>query len=140
MQQLLTSTHSFLSQWRMEMRPSKCHVLTNLPADSALLPGPDVFRLGDNPITDIRPADQVTRILGVWRTMYGHYRIFLTHAATTLRKDLALIHRHRTPEEVAIYLLNTVTIPKLCYQLQLTPVPASQLAKLNTTIRKVVRT
>ncbi len=101
MQHLLTLTHSFLSQWRMEMRPSKCHVLTNLPADSPLLPGPDAFRLGASPITDIRPADQVTRILGVWWSMDGHYRSSLSHAAATLKHDLTLIQRHHAPAKCA---------------------------------------
>jgi hypothetical protein len=67
--------------------------------------------------------------------MDGHFLHSLAQATKTLTNDLSLIRRHHAPGAVCIHLLNTVTIPKLCFQLQFTPVPPAELAKLDTQIR-----
>ncbi len=102
-------------------------------------PAPGSFQLHGDPIDDIRDSSQCTRILGVHWSMDGHYRSSLDFASTALTTSLSLLKQKFVPGKLAIHLINTVILPKLTYPLQLTPVPGVELARLDTTIRKVAK-
>ena len=138
MNDMLDTISSFLTQWKMEMSPVKSHILSNRNKTHLDFPTAE-FILNGLPIQDVRDSTALTRILGVFWTMNGDYKASLQRAEEGLIQCIRFLERKAVPGQVAIHLINTVIIPKITYQLQLSNTPLAELAKLDTKLRALAK-
>ena len=139
MQDALNIIHEYLSSFSMTMNPNKCEIIANTSDEETNELRLANFNLGGQPIGKIKSGSEITRYLGTFITLDGLHKKTIIRAKENVDKITNLLMRKQCPGQVTVYIVNTCLIPKIAYQLQITPVPNHNLNTMDAKIRKLAR-
>jgi ribonuclease HI len=102
-------------------------------------PADKIFSINDRHIEKKVDANELVRFLGVHWSLNGKLKPTIDRAYRTMNSALNLLRRKHAPGKIAIYLINSVIIPRLSYHLQFAPVPKTTMENINAQLRKLAR-
>ena len=124
----------------MEMRPTKCHICTNLtPEETEELKHSFEFHLGNEIITDIRHHKQLTRFLGVHLTMDSKSDKTIDHLKKQVATATAIITNKHCNRNLTRYLINNIIISTMTYRLQVSAITETQKEEFTRLWAKVAK-
>jgi hypothetical protein len=137
MQTQLTMIFLFLQQFFMRMGPPKSSVHCNKHVQQKI-PKDYVFKLGNSPIKIAEPHELV-RVVGAYIPPDTKHKKTIANVNQSLGLAVSLVYKKHTPGQIAIYIINSIIIPKLLYRLQCTPVTPSFIEGIDPKLRRLAR-
>ena len=100
----------------------------------------DPFHINNVPISDVRPKNELFRILGCFWTLDGYHTQIVQVAIKELKNLLRSSRRTYIPGPIRIkLLLNPVAIPIIQYRLLLSSITSSQYEAIEVLLRDAAR-
>ena len=111
LQNQLNIVYSYLHQFKMKMRPSKCTIATNQNETEYI--EARGLKLGEEVIPNIMNKDQIMKILGVNITLNGNHQFLWKEIKQWTKVQLDMLKQKPITGIIAREIINSVIIPML---------------------------